>query len=56
MRRAAPDLVAVPFLRDTWPEPVRATSTIDLPSQPYTTTVAPSARTLTGWQFPFLKA
>ena len=54
MRRAAPELVAVPFLNDVWADEIVATSDIDLPGEPFPTVVEASARTMKTWQWRFL--
>lgn len=54
MRRAAPELVSVPFLGDTWPEEIAASSHLDLPREAMKTTVAPTPRNLHTWQWQFL--
>jgi hypothetical protein len=46
MRRAAPELVVVPFLDDVWPEDIAASSPVELPRNPYPTTVEPTKRAL----------
>jgi hypothetical protein len=55
MRRAAPELVTVPFLNDTWSPKIAATSPVALPSEPFPTTAAPTFRALTqkrkAWPF-----
>jgi hypothetical protein len=56
MRRAAPELVAVPFLNDVWAAEIAADSRIELPLQPYPTAVKPSAHTLKVWQWRFLES
>jgi hypothetical protein len=56
MRRAAPQLVTVPFLNDVWAAAIAADSNIDLPREPYPTAVQASARTLKGWQWKFLES
>lgn len=55
MRRAAPELVTVPFLNDTWADLVIESSPVELPSDPYPTSTTPTQRALTSWQFPFLE-
>lgn len=55
MRRAAPELTTIPFLGDTWGEPVLESSSLDLPTEPFPTGVKVSQRALTSWQFPFLE-
>jgi hypothetical protein len=55
MRRAAPELVAVPFLNDVWAPEISADSTIELPREPFPTAVEASARTLKTWQWRFLE-
>jgi hypothetical protein len=54
MRRAAPELVAVPFLNDVWAPEIAADSEIDLPREPYPTAVEASGRTMKTWQWRFL--
>ena len=53
MLRAAPELVAVPFLSDTWAPEIAAGSPIELPLEPYPTALQPTKRMLTnkhqGW-------
>ncbi|MGH9026048.1 MAG: hypothetical protein ACRDWD_08025, partial [Acidimicrobiia bacterium] len=47
MRRAAPELVVIPFLNDVWAPELATDSSIEFPSDPYPTTVKPTARVLT---------
>jgi hypothetical protein len=54
MRRAAPELVPVPFLNDTWSRVIAADSQIELPREPFPTAVVASAHTLKSWQWRFL--
>ena len=42
MRRAAPELVQVPFLGDTWAPSIAATSPVDLPQEPFPVQLAPT--------------
>ena len=56
MRRAAPELVAVPFLDDVWSDQLTTDTSVDLPRDPYRTEVTPTTRTLTTWQWPFLES
>jgi hypothetical protein len=55
MRRAAPELVTVPFLSDTWADAIADDSPVDLPRDPYPSTVNATKRVLTqrnqGWPF-----
>jgi hypothetical protein len=55
MRRAAPDLVLIPFLNDQWAPQLAAGSSIDLPQRPFPTVVKPTGRAIhpgnPGWQF-----
>lgn len=55
MRRAAPELVLVPFLNDVWAPELAAGSSIDLPQTPFPTAVKPTGRVLhqgnPGWRF-----
>jgi hypothetical protein len=55
MRRAAPELVTVPFLDDTWSPTIAADSPLDLPREPFPTTMTSEKRVLTrrnqGWPF-----
>lgn len=55
MRRAAPELVAIPFLKDLWADEIRS-ETPDLPDKPFPTVVKPTIRSLKSWQFPFLES
>jgi len=55
MRRAAPEIMGVPFLSDVWATDLVADSPIDLPRHPFTT-VKPTKRILTTWQWPFLES
>lgn len=54
MKRAAPELVTVPFLGDTWSEQVAATSEFDLPRKPFPTTVELTPQVLTSWKWEFM--
>jgi hypothetical protein len=54
MRRAAPELVSIPFLGDTWAEEIAADSSVELPRQAYPVTVQPTAAVLQPWQWLFL--
>jgi hypothetical protein len=54
MRRAAPELISVPFLNDTWAPAIAHDSEVELPREPYPTTVEASGRTLKTWQWRFL--
>jgi hypothetical protein len=54
MRRAAPELVRVPFLNDTWAAEVAADATVELPSGPFPTTTRATQRALASWQYLFL--
>ncbi|MFL6241781.1 MAG: hypothetical protein ACJ73V_01995 [Acidimicrobiia bacterium] len=56
MRRAAPELVAVPFLNDVWAPEIAADAKVELPREPYPTAVKPSAHTLKSWQWKFLES
>jgi hypothetical protein len=55
MRRAAPELVGVPFLDDTWAPEVAVSSPVAIADKPFVTTVEPTTRVLTqgnaGWPF-----
>lgn len=55
MRRAAPELVSIPFLGDTWPEAIRETSRFDLPSEPFPVVDVPSIRRPAAYQIRFLR-
>jgi len=54
MRRAAPELVSVPFLNDAWAHAIVDDSEVDLPREPFPTAVEASGRTLKTWQWRFL--
>jgi hypothetical protein len=55
MRRAAPELVLVPFLNDVWAPELAAGSSLELPENPFVTAVKPTGRVLhqgnPGWRF-----
>ena len=55
MRRAAPELVGLPFLKDTWAPELAASSPIELAPEPWPTTTKDLTRTLTmtrpSWPF-----
>ena len=55
MRRAAPDLVVIPFLNDCWAPELAVDSPLDLPQHPFATAVKPVGRAIhqanPGWQF-----
>ena len=48
MRRAAPELVGLPFLNDAWAPAIRADAAVELPAEPFRATVEPTGRVLTG--------
>jgi len=54
-RRAAAELVVVPFLNDRWAPELAAGSSLDLPQSPFPTAVKPTGRAIhpgnPGWQF-----
>jgi hypothetical protein len=56
MRRAAPELITVPFLNDAWAPQIAADSHIELPREPFPTTIEASAHTLKTWQWKFLES
>jgi hypothetical protein len=56
MRRAAPELVALPFLNDVWAPEIAATSEMDLPREPFPAVVEVPARAMTPWQWRFLES
>jgi hypothetical protein len=55
MRRAAPELVVIPFLNDLWAPELAADSPLDLPQHSFATAVKPVGRAIhqanPGWQF-----
>ena len=55
MRRAAPELVPIPFLNDWWAPELAGDSSLALPQTPFPTTVKPTGRAIhpanPGWQF-----
>lgn len=55
MRRAAPELVGLPFLKDTWAPELAASSPIELAQEPWPTTAKTSAFALSqnrpSWPF-----
>lgn len=55
MRRAAPELVTVPYLADTWAPAIRADAPEDLPDEPFPTAVEPTTRVLKTWQWRFIE-
>ena len=55
MRRAAPELVVVPFLNDVWAPEIAADFEIELPREPFPTAIEASAHTLKAWQWRFLE-
>jgi hypothetical protein len=55
MRRAAPELVNVPFVNDTWSPRIAANAAVDLPDKPYPTKTKATARVLASWQYLFLE-
>jgi hypothetical protein len=48
MRRAAPELVGLPFLNDEWAPLIRADSPVPLATGPFQASVEPTGRVLTG--------
>jgi hypothetical protein len=48
MRRAAPELVGLPFLNDTWSPAIAAGSPIELATEPFPVEVKPIGRVITG--------
>jgi hypothetical protein len=48
MRRAAPELVGLPFLNDTWAPAIRDDSPVELAGEPFHASVTPTGRVLTG--------
>jgi len=56
MRRAAPELVQVPFLGDTWGPSIAATSPVDLPKEPFPVQLAPTEQVLHGSKWRFIEA
>ena len=56
MRRAAPELVTVPFLKDAWSPEIAADSRVELPRDGYRTKVSPTNRNLKVWQWRFLES
>jgi hypothetical protein len=54
-RRAAAELVVIPFLNDRWAPELAAGSSLDLPQHPFPTAVKPTGRAIhpgnPGWQF-----
>ncbi len=48
MRRAAPELVGLPFLNDGWAPAIRAGSPLPLATGPFEASVTPTGRVLTG--------
>jgi len=48
MRRAAPELVGLPFLNDVWAPAIQAGAPVPLASDPFEATVQPTGRVLTG--------
>ena len=48
MRRAAPELVGLPFLNDTWPSSIREHSPVALAPAPFPTPEKPVGRVITG--------
>jgi hypothetical protein len=55
MRRVAPELVCVPFMNDTWSPQIATDASMDLPRDPFPTTVQPTHRVLASWQYLFLE-
>jgi hypothetical protein len=55
MRRAAAELVLIPFLNDVWAPELAASSSLDLPQSPFPMTVKPTGRAIhpgnPGWRF-----
>jgi len=55
MRRAAPELVVIPFLNDSWAPELASGSSLDLPQRPFQTAVKATGRAIhpgnPGWQF-----
>jgi hypothetical protein len=53
MRRAAPELVGIPFLNDVWADDIAKDPSVSLPRQPYSTSLKGTKRVLTrghqGW-------
>ena len=54
MRRTAPELVAIPFLKDRWSPLIAADAPVELPDKPFETAVKVTSRALKSWQWPFL--
>jgi hypothetical protein len=54
IRRAAPELLAVPFVGDVWDEGVVARSTVELPREPWPTAVEPTRKVLARPKWDFL--
>ncbi|HEY5173114.1 MAG TPA: hypothetical protein VIK54_15425, partial [Acidimicrobiia bacterium] len=48
MRRAAPELVGVPFLNDVWAPSIAAKSPVDVASKPFPAASKPTGRAITG--------
>ena len=48
MRRAAPELVGVPFLNDVWAPSIAADAPVEVASEPFPVTVKPIGRVITG--------
>jgi hypothetical protein len=48
MRRAAPELVGLPFLNDVWAPAIQADAPVALAAEPFAATVKPTGRVLTG--------
>jgi hypothetical protein len=55
MRRTAPELLRIPFMKDTWAPEIARDSTIDLPNRPFPTTTPVSAPVLYPWPYKFLE-
>jgi hypothetical protein len=48
MRRAAPELVGLPFLNDVWAPAIQADTPVELAAEPFQASVTPTGRVLTG--------
>ncbi|MBV9920183.1 MAG: hypothetical protein JOY78_04895, partial [Pseudonocardia sp.] len=55
IRRAAPELLTVPFVGDTWDAQVTKTAPVDLPSEPWPVSVAPTQHVLARPKWDFLE-
>jgi hypothetical protein len=54
IRRAAPELLGIPFLGDVWDDSVVARSTVELPAEPWPTAVEPTRKVLARPKWDFL--